>query len=163
MSDKLKQHIDQNRETFEVYPFDLENGWKDLSAGLKVKSKQRYFNWYAIAASVLILLAATWTLVNFQVVSSEPGDELTEAQFYYQDMIDAKLELVKTRVNDPIILADIEELDQAFIELQNDLREDLHNEEVIMAMIDNYRLKLEILERILEELEEENDEKDIDI
>ena len=56
------------------------------------------------------------------------------------------------------LVADLERMDAVFEELKGDLEDDVHNEAVITAMIDNYRLKLRILEEILEELEEQDDE-----
>jgi hypothetical protein len=47
---------------------------------------------------------------------------------------------------------EFEELDQVFDELKADLRDDAANEEVVEAMIQNYRIKLEILEEILIQL-----------
>jgi hypothetical protein len=89
--------------------------------------------------------------------------ELQEAQFYYEEIIDAKLIRVKNQVDDPALLQDIEELDKAFQELKKDLKEDVDNHEVVLAMIDNYRLKLKILERILEDIEESEYEEDISL
>ncbi len=160
MSDKLKQYVQRNQEDFELYPFDVAHGWSEIAPKIKQKTKTVPLRiWYSIAASVLILLAG-W--VGFRSTSGT-GDtfpaELQEAQFYYQDMIDAKINLVRNQVSDPQLLQDIEALDVAFTELSEDLRDDVHNEEVITAMIDNYRLKLKILERILEDLEDKSNEE----
>jgi hypothetical protein len=59
---------------------------------------------------------------------------------------------------DPQIFEDLEALDQAMAELENDLRDNIDNEEVINAMIQNYRIKLEILEQIQAQLENEDNE-----
>ena len=50
-------------------------------------------------------------------------------------------------------------MDQVFAELKTDLEENVDNEEVITAMMENYRLKLQILEEILVELEKEKREE----
>ena len=51
----------------------------------------------------------------------------------------------------------------AFMELSQDLIDEAQNEEVVRAMIDNYRLKLKILERILEDLDKEANEEAINL
>jgi predicted CopG family antitoxin len=59
---------------------------------------------------------------------------------------------------------DMEELDEVYLELKEDLKDNVSNPEVIEAMILNYRVKLEILEDLLNQLNEkenqdyENDE-----
>jgi hypothetical protein len=44
------------------------------------------------------------------------------------------------------------ELDKVFEELKRDLKDNSDNEEVIEAMIQNYRIKLEVLDEILTQL-----------
>ena len=166
MSDGLKQYVDRNRDDFELYPYDLEKGWSGVDTTLQTRSeagtnsKWRYY----LAASVVLVvgLAISVIIVSGEEHFEYPTD-LMEAQFYYQEMIDAKIHLVRDQLDDPALLQDIEALDMAFTELQADLEEDVQNEEVVAAMIDNYRLKLKILERILEDLEGDDNEKDMDI
>ena len=56
------------------------------------------------------------------------------------------------------LIEDFTEMDKAFLELKEDLKDDVDNEEVVEAMINNYRLKLKILERIMIEIEEKDNE-----
>ena len=157
MFDKLKDHVNQNREEFELYPFNSEKGWDRISGNLPVEKQHNYF-FLKVAASIVIVLSTififTFSDQEGQLISSE----IQETQRYYEGMIDTQMMLVKTQVDDPKILADLEALDNAFNELSSDLEEDVQNEEVISAMIDNYRLKLKILEKILEDLEQDRHE-----
>ena len=66
---------------------------------------------------------------------------------------------MRSHLGDTRILEDLAVMDQAFAELKADLRDNVDNEEVIAAMMENYQLKLQILEEILNELEKENREK----
>ena len=160
MSDELKKYIDFNRDGLELYPFDTKSGWEELSKKLN-PPRHRNIVWY-VAASVVMLLGLT-----ILAYSPDQGNkyisEIQETQVYYQDMIDSKLNLVKTQIDDEQLLYDLEQLDVAFAELTTDLKDNAQNEEVVQAMIDNYRLKLKILERILEDLDEGKDEKDSSI
>jgi hypothetical protein len=54
-------------------------------------------------------------------------------------------------------------MDKAFDEIKKDLQDDAANEEVIEAMMNHYRLKLEILERMLDEIKEHNEKGDTTI
>jgi len=156
MQDSLKKMVDARRASFETYDLDIDLEWDRLSGKLKKGTKPQTWKWVmSIAASLLIIGG----FISLNVFSdSHQHSELSEAEFYYERMIDAKLVQVKSKVNDPVLLADIAQLDQAFVELKKDLSDNLDNEEVIMAMMENYQLKLRILERILQEIEE--DEKD---
>ncbi|MDD5571749.1 MAG: hypothetical protein PHD97_11435 [Bacteroidales bacterium] len=83
--------------------------------------------------------------VNFE------NKELAEASAYYTDMIQKKKdEVFKCTSDNPDVKKEINnefgQLDKAFKELQNDLKENVDNSQVIDAMIQNYRMKLEVLE-----------------
>ena len=78
---------------------------------------------------------------------------------YYEGEINKKVTLIKGQLEDDQILKDLEEMDAVFADLKADLNENVDNEEVIMAMMENYRLKLQILEEILNELEKEKSEE----
>jgi len=56
----------------------------------------------------------------------------------------------------------MDELDEVYEELKEDLKDNASNPEVIEAMILNYRVKLEVLEDLLNQLKEKEnqDEKD---
>lgn len=100
----------------------------------------------------------------------EPGDakmvqELIEADYYYASQISEKKEEFycltanNTGLRDDVNMEFVE-LDKVFKDLKEDLKDNADNEEVVFAMIQNYRIKLEILEEILMQLrsvEENND------
>ena len=68
--------------------------------------------------------------------------ELAEMEMYYKSEIDYKVSLVKNHLNDESILEDLAAMDQAFAELKVDLKDNVDNEEVVSAMMENYQLKL---------------------
>lgn len=159
MSDNLKKYTDHKREQFEVYDFDISQGWQQLSEVLGSpieRKKQNVWKWVAIAASVALVLSISFIMTQ-QRTDRYPS-ELSEVEQYYQLQIDQMTALVKTRAGSEQIVQDLERMDAAFEDLKADLSDDVHNEAVITAMIDNYRLKLKILEEILAELEEKEDE-----
>jgi hypothetical protein len=51
-------------------------------------------------------------------------------------------------------------LDEEYKSLKNDLKDDADSEEVINAMIEYYRLKLEMLGKILLEIQKNNDHEE---
>ena len=93
--------------------------------------------------------------------NASESDELSEVENFYQNEINYKISLVRNQLEDPSILEDLQLMDQAFSELKADLKDNVDNEEVVAAMMENYQLKLRILEEILKELDQENRESSL--
>jgi hypothetical protein len=88
--------------------------------------------------------------------------ELIEAEAYYTSQINMrKEEVFRLTTSDPEVRHEINDemvdLDRVYSELKNDLKDNADNEEVIEAMIQNYRLKLDILEEMLARLKQSNE------
>ncbi|HPE56403.1 MAG TPA: hypothetical protein P5514_09170 [Bacteroidales bacterium] len=184
--DKLEQFIIENRE-------DFNN--EEPSPGLwdkinKSEATVRKTNWKAwtlrAAAAILIFMVAWFSRDVFDKKTQEVANEenqmtpeqreqyrlLMEAELYYNSRIShARTQLTSLVGSDKTILEDMDtdlgELDQVFEDLKNDLKENGDNEEVIEAMIQNYRIKLEILEEMLRQMNdsglknEKNEEHEI--
>ena len=88
--------------------------------------------------------------------------ELIEAEAYYSSIISQKKEeIFRLTASNPDIRHEIDmemvDLDRVYSELREDLKDNAHNEEVIEAMIQNYRLKLDILEEMLYQLKQSDE------
>lgn len=177
--DSLEKFVLDHREDFDAFEPD-DKLWDQI---VKPAPKVVKFNFktiaYRVAAVVVIFIASYFThdLIqgdkentpvalhenNFE--GNEEFQELMEAEVFYSSQINfAREEIVSLSKNDPSLIDDINfdlvELDEAFKELKNDLKDNSDNEEVIEAMMQNYRLKLQILEEILGQLKKSgNDEK----
>lgn len=162
MEDKLKQWISSQREEFEIHDFDLDSGWDKISEGINkkvIENSLQKKRWFSIAAAVIILLVAGGILMP-SIIGGSGSDqnifagnsELAEASEYYTSEINYRLAAARELVDDQSVFEDLDELDRAFAELKNDLKDNADNEEVIIAMMENYQLKLRILDRILKEL-----------
>lgn len=156
MRDSLKQHIESNSEDFEVYPLE-SNDWNKIADKLD-PPKMQYRNWLLGVAASLAVIFISSVLVLSSTHSSEPN-EVAEMEGFYEEAINAKISLVKSQLGNHSILEDLNAMDEAFAELKADLNDNVDNEEVVMAMMENYQLKLQILEKILNELEEEKGEE----
>ena len=157
MLDNLRDHVDQNREDFEIYPFDAETGWEEIQGKVGHKQEKRDPRKIAgIAACFACILGGT---IFFMNPVAESNNEIAELERYYNSEINQKITLVKNQIKDDRILEDLKTMDQAFAELKADLNDNVDNQEVITAMMENYQLKLQILEEILQELEKENSEE----
>lgn len=167
VQDDWKDHVDRHRSDFDTY--ELEDGvWIDLESRLiqaeqKENKKVISFSWVwkATAACVSALVIAFFLYPTEENgVEYVADSELTEVENYYQDKINVKVSQISAIEKDEDIFKDLKVLDQAFVELKEDLKDNADNEEVINAMIATYKVKLEVLERILEELEEKKSKVD---
>ena len=171
MKDKIEKYITKHREDFDVFEPDPVI-WDKIDSN--IHKKKRTINLYSIvsrAAVVIFIFSISFMVSEFLHMQKEEKQsmaavelkipELQEAEFYYSSLLSQKMEEIKPMLmKDPElkkeITMEINELDSIYNELKNDLRDNIANQEIIEAMIQNYRLKLEILEEILLELKETN-------
>lgn len=164
MTDKLEKYINENRSSFDDLTPSVDL-WNKISQNNKRtygnKTKQIVYRVSGIAAIFIIsLLSFTYFILPSykQNSLSEFNKEIRETEQYYNYKVMAKKEKVYMLTSDqPEIKKDIETdlalLDTAMFELKKDLNENIANTEVVEAMIQNYRMKLQILEDILMYLE----------
>ncbi len=173
MKDKLKDHIKENLPQFELYQTDIDSIWDNIEKTLDNEQKKNQFQWkpfLKIAASIVLIFVVGFTAIRFAnnsqkyqdgVSLAEISPELAEAEFYYSRLVDEKFALIRSVNNqlDPLIAREIGVLDSDYQDLKKDLKDNMDNEEVINAMIQNYRLKLQILEQILDNIKPNEKEK----
>ena len=177
--DKLEQFIAENRDQFDIQePGDsLWNGINsEIHKGKKFPDLKKVIGWAAI---ILVTFTASFLLQEYlhrNIAATEGKDtknqkieipELQEAEIYYANLVDEKiLEIEPLLENKPelgnVLKNDLAELDSIYAELQKDLKDNIANDEVVEAMIQNYRLKLEILEDFLAHLQENTNEEKTD-
>ena len=171
--DKLEKYILDHREQFD----DMEPDpaiWDRIETQKApvIRIKWKKVAWQAAAAAAIFIASyffhdfmATRNAAPEQMFSRETEDlspmakELIEAEAYYTSMIRQKQdEIFSLTASNPDIRHEIDmemvDLDRVFTELKEDLKDNAHNEEVIEAMIQNYRLKLDILEEMLTQLKQ---------
>lgn len=173
--DPLEHFIAENREAFdsEATP---GTAWDEIIRALPetprpamhvIKGhhtgwKQRLLRAAAAVALLATALAAgIWygrsTAANAMAMS-QVSPEYAELEQYYQRHINGqKAQLVSLGGSQPaVVLADLEQLDRLMAELQKELADvpPGNREQVVRAMIDNYKAKTAILERVLQRLEQ---------
>jgi hypothetical protein len=182
--DKLEQFMLDNRSDFDDLAPSADS-WKQIKANVR---PIRRINWTArlvrVAAAVVIFVSG-YIFIDYtfnknygsERLAGQNGMEiyenipvLLEARAYYSGQIsNMEAEVYRISGADSPLRAEIdiefEELDRVFTELKADLKDNAANEEVIEAMIQNYRIKLQILEEILLQLknaDKQNIEEDED-
>ena len=171
MSDNLEKFINENRSEFDDRkpPKDI---WSAIDQHLDQKSKKparvipicRYAR--AAAAAVILISAGVFIGRNMDnqtsdtVAFEEVFPEYFEAEQYFQKEVNTKVAQLANYDHDASINDDLMQLDKNYEELKNELSEAPKDqqEQIINAMITNYRTKLSILERVLERIQSTNQE-----
>lgn len=177
MSDNLEKFIAQNREEFDMFE-PSPKMWEKIEGNIERQAKTGV-NWKRIlyrAAVVLVIFASSLVTYEFlgqrgvSLISSSEKKvkeipELKEAELYYSAKFSEKLDEAKPFLTEnPKIseglMNDLAELDSIYKGLKKELTENVATEEVVEALIQNYRLRIDILEDLMSAFEEKEKEKD---
>ena len=179
MSDRLEEFVKQHREQFDLREPD-PSIWLKINTGSHAGSqtgskaaarKPQGMRWLRIAAAVAMIFAGSTAGIYFLTGNNAKADrfsnelyqEIRETEHYYSQMVADRYEELKPFLaSNPdaseMLSTDMEELDEVYLELKKDLKDNASNPEVIEAMILNYRVKLEILEELLIQLKEKENQ-----
>ena len=173
----LEQFIQNNREAFDDARPSLKlwaeiekelGGQETASPSANIHPLRSRRPWYQIAASVAILLSvgafggAYLTKQSHQPTAQalieQFAPEFGEMEAYYNQRIQEDYARLTSYTQDPEIDADLAQVDQAMEELRAELENAPpgREEQIVQQLIESYRLKLQILERILEHIEANN-------
>ena len=171
MSDRLEEFVRQNREQFDHHEPDPSIWLKINPANTPGVKERRSMRWLRVAAAVAMIFAGSTAGIYFLTggkaetdqYSNELYMEIRETEQYYSHMVSQRYnELKPYLASDPeakeMLTDDMTELDEVYSELKEDLKDNASNPEVIEAMILNYRVKLEILEDLLNQLKEKENQ-----
>jgi hypothetical protein len=167
--DKLEEHIRKNREDLDRYS-PPKGIWRNIRRKLK-KEKSLSRQWLSIAAMIVVILgtAVIFFRPEYRWSSSERQkniDDITgitpqlkETETYYNNLINSLYTEAKPLLtNNPEIKKelnnDLSQLDSICTDLKKDLKDNIANQDVVEALIQNYRIKIRILEDMLRILKE---------
>lgn len=163
---KLEDFMREHRDDFdsELPSMDV---WNKIELKLDTK-KSRKINFWKLTASIAAILILA--LIGSFMLNSQHSElnkyanisdpellELLETEDYYSQKVSVQMiEIHKCYDIYPDLKYDIEsdlnELDNMYKELKNDLNDNFYNREVIEAMIQNNRLRLEMVDRVLNQI-----------
>lgn len=174
MKDQLESFIDKNKEQFDLYE-PSEKVWEKLSkrkrkSGFSMARMKFYLSRTAAVFLIFIASYAFHEYMNFREMNNNQNPdvsiftdipELKEAEFYYNNLVSDRLHELQPYFSklpglETDLKVDLDELDTILSSLKEDLKDNAANDQVIEAMIQNYRIKLQILEDLLTELKDEN-------
>lgn len=173
--DQLEQFIQVHRQEFDdAYPplklwTEIE---RELDQEVKPVHKRpavvRHMHRWAVAASVLVLMALAGLGGHYlgqrtaeptaQDILAQIAPDFAEAEVYYNQEIKERYAQLAGYTHDPQLDADLAQIDIAMEELRAELSKAPpgREEQLVHELIASYRLKLQILERVLQSLENTN-------
>jgi hypothetical protein len=171
MKDNLEKFISENRDAFDLYDPNPDL-WKKIEKNMNRKTIAfKKILWRAAAVAMIfgasLIFHRYIDMLNTAKTAKVEIPELQEAEIYYSSLLNSKLSEIKPMLEehpglDKEIMSDLSELDSVYSDLKEDLKDNVANQEVIQAMIQNYRLRLSILEDILNELNKDNNDESKD-
>lgn len=166
--DNLEKFIRNNRNDLDRYDPSPEI-WDRIRKDTGNR-RIRLWKWSAAAAVSVIVIGIGFIFYsrvqdNRQQVGSNNTyqQQLGETEFFYNSMINSLYEEAKpllTRNPDieKELKADMDHIDSMCSEIKNDLKDNVANEEVVEALIQNYKIKILLLEDMLSKMKENEKE-----
>jgi len=175
MEDKFEKFVTENRDAFDFREPD-PGIWNQIDINLGTKNRLGWKQILQRVAVVAVIFAASY-MVNEMIhrynnrelkgdraaIKGNAVPGLNEAEAYYTHLLNQKMdELKPVMANCPALEEelnyDMSELDSVYSDLKKDLKDNMANQEVVEAIIENYRLKISILEDLLSEIKPNEDE-----
>jgi hypothetical protein len=169
--DRLEDYIRNNRDELDKYTPSADV-WERIKNGSVRSGKGIVFRRVAAAAVIVVILgsAALFYLgenrreiitnpKNSEAVIMKANPILREIEIYYNTLYnnlfkEATPLLTAYPDMEKELVTDMSQIDSICVEIKSDLRDNVSNQEVIEALINNYRTKIRILEDMLNVLKE---------
>ena len=158
--DSLEKYIKENREKLDRYE-PSQGVWERIDSP---KSSIRAKLIYSIAAAAVLIFVIGAALFLYssdnrkERLSGIPA-EVREMELFYNSMVNTLyLQARPMLTGHPEVEKELENdlarIDEICVEIKNDLKDNVSNQEVIEALIRNYTIKVHILEDMLRILKE---------
>ncbi len=159
--DKLEKQITDYRADLDRLTPDPEI-WQRIQNNQNIIRSQRIRRFSGWAAFFIVILTSGLIFSGAgNVTQGKKSGELAETERYYtvkfSTLIDeAKPLLINYPGLSEDLMMELDNLDRLYFNIKKDLRDNVSNDEVIDALILNYKAKIRILEEMLLILGEEN-------
>lgn len=167
--DNLEKFISNNRDKLDKY--DPSPGiWNRINQEINPGRRSVRF-WFSAAAMVILVLGTTVILLlsgrkkelNYSGQNNQQA--LKETELYYNSLVNSLYrEATPLMTGQPEIEKefdnDMAQIDSICADIKKDLKDNIANQEVIEALIQNYRIKIKLLEDMVNLLKQNEVEKD---
>lgn len=166
--DRLEEYIRKNREELDQHTPSPEI-WRGIRKGM-AKGRLFYIRWLSAAAMIAVIFATAALFYvgekrkyAAQSISNSLNIDnvlLNETEMYYNAQVidlyrQASSLLTRYPEIEKELVIDMAHIDSICADIKRDLKDNISNQEVIEALINNYRLKIRILEDMLSLINQE--------
>ena len=164
-NDHLKNFIEDNKSQFEL-EMPSDKVWKGIQKTQKPKYNS-WLLWSSVAASIIMVFGLSFYYINngevkeqlVEEVKLDPiQKEVMEMEVYYTSQVEEKVAEAKKYEDTEDFLEEVDFLKEEYQELKKEMDLGANREVVLEAMIDNYKVRLQILEDLLSELKKEKND-----
>ena len=171
--DNFEKHIRENASQFDTQKADRTKMWANIATALQEPEPKVIPLWkrpmIRVAASVLLLLGIA-SFIGLSIYGEGATEtqyvskELLEIDMHYKGLVSYQVQLVQNNPNlsetdKKEFLSFMDELDEEYETLREEMRNNLDNERVLEAIVANYKKRIELIENLLRQL---NDAKKSD-
>jgi flagellar motor component MotA len=168
--DNLEKFIKGNRDELDKYDPSPEIWYRIIKA---VKPGGRSVRFWISAAAMIIVVVGTAFILLMISQKKNPGfntdkniqPALKETEIYYNTLVnllyrEASPLLTGQPEIEKELKTDMAQIDSICVDIKKDLKDNVANQEVIEALIQNYRIKIRLLEDMVNLLKQNEVEKD---
>jgi len=164
--DRLEAFISEHRAEFDFMQPD-PGIWSKIDQEIRPKGGGTLVYWLIGVIAVLVIgISLMFGMQIGKSKQTQPAYFASEAQFeefkqtqqYYTSMVNYNLSLIKDPEQSAQVRNDLDQLDEIYLELKAELEQspNADSEMIIGLMIENYRNKINILEKVLTRSKEKN-------
>ncbi|MEX0313519.1 MAG: hypothetical protein AB3N18_05035 [Allomuricauda sp.] len=174
--DNFEKYIKENKQAFDVHKMDKDKLWGNIAAQLDEEEKGKVIPlWRSyklrVAASIVLLIGLS--IMGFLLLT-EPAspsmesyatEELFEIDLHYKNLVFQQVQLV---INHPKLTSEdkeeflsfMDELDEEYEQLKLEMQNNLDNELILEAIVNNYKKRIELIENLLKQINASKNEMD---
>mgnify|MGYP003635710581 CR=1 FL=1 len=169
----FEKHIRENKLLFDEHKADRSKLWANIEKELIPEQPSKVIRFWRspflkIAASIFIALGI-YTVVDFFANQNNPQQtvanyELQEIDMHYSNLVQHQVELVQqstklSQEEKDEFLSFMDDLDEEYAQLKIEMGKNLANEQILEAIVNNYKKRIELMENLLDRI---NNSKNID-
>lgn len=165
--DNFEKHIRDNKALFDEFQADKNKLWTNIESRLGVHKQETKIirRWNSITfkiAAIVIIALGLFSLINIGFNSTNHEEsfasmELNEIDMHYGDLVAYQVKLVKKNTQLSLeekeaFLLFMEELDEEYDMLKQELQNEIDHERILEAIVINYKKRIELIENLLSQI-----------
>ncbi|MDD7885725.1 hypothetical protein [Flavivirga sp. 57AJ16] len=168
--DHFEKYIKENKALFDVYKADKSKLWANIESGLnnpkpKTKTVKLWSRPIFKVAATIVMALGLFSLVNILVVGEAnqstqnnlAWQELNDIDSHYKGLVAYQVRLVNKNTQlsseeKKEFLSFMDELDIEYKLLKVELQKNVDSEQVLEAIVINYKKRIELIENLLEQI-----------